>query len=36
MQLLEALDRLESVSRCIPAERKPHRAEPSNGIEIMR
>jgi hypothetical protein len=37
MQLLDALDRLESVerrfqqrSRCIPPDRKPHR-EPSNG-----
>jgi hypothetical protein len=39
MQLLDALDRLESVerrfqqrSRCIPPDPKPHRAESSNGF----
>jgi hypothetical protein len=43
MQLLEALDRLESVerrfqqrSRCIAPDRKPLRKEPSNGNDMTR
>ena len=43
MQLLEALDRLESVerrfqqrSRSIPLDRGPHRAEVSNGVGVTR
>ena len=43
MQLLDALDRLESVerrfqqrSRCIRPDQKPHRTEPSNPSDVTR